>query len=40
MTREEFNSLIEIETTMRPNDEDWKIIEFVYTFHPSLSETR
>ena len=40
MTREEFNSLIEPEKTKRPNDEDWKIIEFVYTFHPSISETR
>ena len=39
MTREEFNSLIGIETTMGPNDEDWKIIESVYIFHPSISET-
>lgn len=39
MTREEFNSLIEPKKTKRPNDEDWKIIEFVYTFHPSISET-
>lgn len=40
MTREEFNSLIEPEKTKSPNDEDWKIIEFVYSFHPSISETR
>ena len=40
MTREEFNSLIEPEKTKRPNDDDWEIIEFVYSFHPSISETR
>lgn len=39
MTREEFNGLIELRTTKKPNDEDWKIIEFVYNFHPSISET-
>lgn len=39
MTREEFNGLIDKRKPTKPNDEDWKIIETVYTFHPSISNT-
>ena len=41
MTREEFESqLKELSPIPRiPNEEEYKLISFVYTFHPSISET-
>lgn len=42
MTREEFNQkCIEAkpQDNKRPTDEEYKIIEYVYTFHPAISET-
>jgi len=41
MTREEFESqLKELSPIPRiPNVEDFKLIEYVYIFHPSISET-
>lgn len=42
MTREEFEkSCIEVKPmdTKRPTDEEYKLIEYVYQFHPSISET-
>lgn len=42
MTREEFeNNCIQVkpQDNKRPTDEEYKLIEYVYTFHPAISET-
>ena len=42
MNRAEFESRVEKRKgfTMSVTEADWKIIEKVYTFHPSISETK
>ena len=41
MTIEEFNKLI-TDKNKKPiaNDEDWQVINVVYTFHPSIDEVK
>lgn len=41
MTREEFDAIAEKkfpEVAKQITDSDWKTIEYVYTFHPSIKE--
>lgn len=37
MLREEFELLLEEKKVKKPNEEEWDIINFVYTWHPAIS---